>query len=239
MSNSNLFLSLGKPVKNDYGKIIGKVASFALTPNGKFESVFIEFGDGLFSKQSIDDLKFDGTTVTITSKIRSKASYVCEQITLIWRKDQAIKDLNEKRKINSDLYQELHSSFETVLTQLKKDAQVLNEEASVEVARCDEEIKSLSYAILHVELEHEIGQIDEENYNAASVILQENLKRAQTEKTDYELTKSRIAGVLLGDTSIQNLVKINKVYAEPVTAAADLPEPPVVVYVKETGKTVF
>jgi hypothetical protein len=32
MSNSNLFLSIGKPIKNEYGRIIGKVASFALTP---------------------------------------------------------------------------------------------------------------------------------------------------------------------------------------------------------------
>ena len=29
MSNSNLFLSIGKPIKNEYGRIIGKVASFA------------------------------------------------------------------------------------------------------------------------------------------------------------------------------------------------------------------
>ncbi len=237
MTNSNLFLSLGKPIKNEYGKIIGKIASFALTPNGKFDAVFIEFGDGQFSKRPIENLKFDGAEVTFISKIKSQANSLCDQIPLIWRKDQAIKDLNEKRKINSDLFQELHSSFEGVLIQLKKDAQVLNDEASVEIARCDEEIKSLNYAILNVELEHEIGQIDEATYSAASAHLQETLKRAQTEKTDYELTKSRIAGVLLGDPSTLNLVKSDKVYAEQVTTAAELPEPPVVVYVKEIGKT--
>jgi hypothetical protein len=41
---------------------------------------------------------------------------------------------------------------------------------------------------------------------------------------------------LLGDQS-QTSQKINKVYAEQVTnAASKLPEPPVVVYVKEIGK---
>ena len=40
MSNSNLFLYIGKPIKNEYGRIIGKVASFALTPSGKFDAVF-------------------------------------------------------------------------------------------------------------------------------------------------------------------------------------------------------
>jgi hypothetical protein len=40
MSYSNLFLYIGKPIKNEYGRVIGKVASFALTPNGKFDAVF-------------------------------------------------------------------------------------------------------------------------------------------------------------------------------------------------------
>ena len=99
MSNSNLFLSLGKPIKNEYGKVIGKVASFALTPNGKFDAVFVEFGDGQFSKQPMDSLRFNGAEVTFISKIKSQANILCDQIPLLWRKDQAVKDLNDKRKI--------------------------------------------------------------------------------------------------------------------------------------------
>jgi hypothetical protein len=107
----------------------------------------------------------------------------------------------------------------------------------IEIERCSEEITSLSYAIANLEIEHEIGKVDEENYKMAFALLQDTLKRANTEKTDYELTKSKLSGVLLGDqvsvapkpTSIPN-----KVYAETVTnAATKLPEPPVVVYVKQ------
>jgi len=236
MSNSNLFLSLGKPIKNEYGKVIGKVASFALTPNGKFDDVFIEFGDGQFSKKSIEHLRFNGSEITFVSKIKSQANILCDEIPLIWRKDQAVKDLNDKKKILPELFQELHSSFDGVLTQLKKDAKVIIEESAVEIARCDEEIKSLSYAIAHLELEHEIGQVDEETYKTAFSLLQESLKRARTEKTDYELTKSKISSILLGDPASQ-LPRTNKIYAEHVTnQASELPEPPVVVYVKEIGK---
>jgi len=238
MSNSNLFLSLGKSIKNEYGKVIGKVASFALTPNGKFDAVFIEFGDGQFSKHSMEKLRFNGSEITFVSKIKSQASILCDEIPLIWRKDQAVKDLNDKKKIAPELFQELHGSFESVLTQLKKDAKVVIDESAVEIARCDEEIKSLSYAIANLELEHEIGQVDEETYKTAFSLLQESLKRAHTEKTDYELTKSKLSSILLGDGGSQ-LPKTNKVYAEHVTnqAPTELPEPPVVVYVKEIGKT--
>jgi len=141
----------------------------------------------------------------------------------------------EKKKITPEVSQDLHNSFTSVLTQLKKDAQIIIDESTIEIERCNEEISSLSYAIANLEIEHEIGKVDEENYRSAFALLQDTLKRATTEKADFELTKSKLSGVLLGDQS-QNIQRANKVYAEQVTNASKLPEPPVVVYVKEIGK---
>ena len=236
MSNSNLFLYIGKPIKNEYGRIIGKVASFALTPNGRFDAVYVEFGDGQFTKQPMESLRFNGAEITYISKIKTQAGVLCDHIPLIWRKDEALKDLLEKKKITPEVSQDLHNSFTSVLTQLKKDAQIIIDESTIEIERCSEEITSLSYAIANLEIEHEIGKVDDENYRMAFSLLQDTLRRATTEKTDFELTKSKLSGVLLGDQS-QTSQKINKVYAEQVTnAASKLPEPPVVVYVKEIGK---
>jgi hypothetical protein len=236
MSNSNLFLSIGKPIKNEYGRVIGKVASFALTPNGKFDAVYVEFGDGQFTKQPMESLRFNGAEVTFISKIKSQAGVLCDHIPLIWRKDEALKDLVDKKKITSEVYQDLHNSFTNVLSQLKKDAQVIIDESGIEIERCQDEITSLSYAIANLEIEHEIGKVDDENYRMAFALLQDTLRRATSEKTDFELTKSRLSSVLLGDQSL-NSQKSNKVYAEQVTnASSKLPEPPVVVYVKEIGK---
>jgi len=243
MSNSNLFLSIGKPIKNEYGRVIGKIASFALTPHGKFEAVYVEFGDGQFSKQPMENFRFSGAEITFVSKIKSQASGLCDQIPLIWRKDEALKDLVDKKKIAPEIYQDLHNSFENVLGQLKKEAQVVIDESTIELERCQEEISSLGYAIANLEIEHEIGKVDEESYKAAFTLLQDTLRRATTERTDYELTKSRLSSVLLGDQSQTQMPQppkqpiSNKIYAETVTSTATkLPEPPVVVYVKEIGK---
>jgi hypothetical protein len=263
-NNSNLFLSIGKPIKDEYGRIVGKVASFALTPSGKFDGVFIESNDGKFVKQSMEHLKFNGAEVTFTSTLKSQASVLCDQIPLIWRKNQALKDLAEKRKISPDLYQELRNNFEGVLNQLKKDAQVLSDEAAKEVTRCNQEIKTLGYAVVNLELEHEIGQVDDEAYTSAFAMLQENLKRANMEKSDIELTKSKLSNIMLGDSSKPeqktNIATVtldktpkeppetvnaetdndtettNEIPDETPSEAPELPEPPVVVYVKEVGK---
>jgi chromosome segregation ATPase len=272
-NNSNLFLSIGKPIKDEYGRTVGKVASFALTPNGKFDGVYVESNDGKFLKQSMEHLTFNGAEVTFTSTLKSQASVLCDQIPLIWRKNQALKDLAEKRKISPDLYQELRNNFEAVLNQLKNDAQDLSEEANKEIARCNQEIKTLGYAVVNLELEHEIGQVEDEAYTSAFTLLQENLKRANTEKSDIELTKSKLSNIMLGDSKqleqktisastvelpeketpaeIANEVTVevaddtieetveeisNETPDETPEEAPELPEPPVVVYVKEVGK---
>jgi len=234
MSNSNLFLYIGKPVKNEYGRVIAKVASFALSPSGKFEAVFLEFGDGQFTKQPMDNIRFNGAEVTFITKIKSQAGTLCDQIPLIWRKDEALKDLLDKKKIAPVVYQDLHGSFSNVLAQLKKEAQIIIDDAAVEIIRCQEEITSLSYAVANLEIEHEIGKVDEENYKNAFALLQETLRRATSEKTDYELTKSKVSSVLLGES--QDIIQKTKTYAEQVSVAQKLPEPPVVVYVKEISK---
>ena len=233
--NPNLFLSVGKPVKDEYGRVIGKVASVAMAPNGKYDAVFVEFSGGQFSKQPMEQLKFNGSEVTFISTTKSQSSVLCDQIPLIWRKDQALKDLSEKKKISTDMYLEIHSSFDSVLNQLKKDAQVLSDQISDQIATCDDEIRAMSYALLNLEIEHEIGKIEDEAYKTSFAMLQENLKRTSQEKSELELAKNKMANTLLGDV-IGPVQKTKATIDMSVEPKHELPEPPVVVYVKEIGK---
>lgn len=234
--NSNLFLSVGKQLKDEYGFSIGKIASFAVTPSGKFESVFVELGDGRFSKYSTEHLKFEGADITLVSSVKAQASILCDQLPLIWRKDQALKDLSDKKKITKESYVELHTSFEGLLTQLRTETQALMEDIDDQTARCADEIKGLNYALVNLEIEHEIGKIDNQTYETAFALIQANLKRIHTQKTDLELTKSKLSNIILGDSSKIKGFEMSRgsTTAPPVP---NLPEPPVVVYVKEIGKT--
>ena len=244
---SNLFLSIGKPVKDEYGRVVGKVISIGTSANGKFDAAYIEESDGRFMKQPIEYISFNGADVTLISKTKSNAAVLCDQIPFIWRKDQALKELNDKKKIASVLYQELHASFSNVLSQLRKDAQILQDEAMQGITGCEEELGVLSYSVLHLELQHEIGKISDDQYRLAYVSLQETIKRTIAEKADLENLKNKLSNVLLGDNQMMAEPKVvpvqtvaeqkSKVYAEKVNdIAAELPEPPVVVYVKEVGK---
>ncbi|MBC7130525.1 CdvA-like protein, partial [Candidatus Bathyarchaeota archaeon] len=167
-----------------------------------------------------------------------------------------LKELVEKNKISPDLYEELQKSFEGALNQLKNEAKSLMEKIDREIERCNREIKELNYALVHLEVEHEIGQIDEHSYTTALERIQECLKRANNEKSDLEALRSRLSNLLLGEfesTSNETLgtteEEVNTAEAntsaisEPTTmdeqaqSAPPLPPPPVVVYVKEAGES--
>lgn len=243
MSQSpNLFLSVGKQIKDEYGRAIGRVASFAVTPSGKFDTVFVEQGNGEFAQHSVEHLKFDGAEITLISKIKSEAYLLCDHIPLIWRKDQALEELSRKKKLSSELYNELHKSFDGALTQLKTEAQALLKKTDEEIIRCAEEINALNHALIHLEIEHEIGKIDDKYYETAFTMIQDSLRRTSEEKSDLETTKSKLSNTLLGDKPeildrTANKTREASKGSTTVYSAPGLPEPPVVVYVKEIGKT--
>jgi hypothetical protein len=242
---SNLFLSIGKTVKDEYGRSAGRIISFATDPNGKFESAYIETSEGRFTKQPIERLTFNGADITLISEIKTKAALFCDQIPFIWRKDQALKDLAEKKKIAPELCEELHNNFGAVLAQLRQDAQITLDDAMQGISRCEEELRILSYSVLHLELQHEIGKINDDQYRTAFTLLQENIKRASAEKADFETVRSKLNNVLLGDAPKVAEPKLpepklpeqkSKPSLDKDSDDAELPEPPVVVYVKEVGK---
>ncbi|RJS80059.1 hypothetical protein CW708_01210, partial [Candidatus Bathyarchaeota archaeon] len=110
--NSSFFLSIGKEVKDEYGRVLGKVASFAISPNGSFDSIYVRQNDGKFVKYPAEHVKIEDSGITILSKVKIKVENLCNQIPLIWRKDQALKELVEKKKISQEVYEDLHRSFD-------------------------------------------------------------------------------------------------------------------------------
>ncbi|MDH5634297.1 MAG: CdvA-like protein [Candidatus Bathyarchaeota archaeon] len=226
---SNLFLYIGKPLKDEYGRQVGKIASFAVSPNGRVNGVFVEHGDGEFQRYSSEQFKVDGDEITLLPSIKLRVKALCDEIPLIWRKDQALNDLVEKKRIPSEMFTELHKNFEGALNQLKADAQSNMDGIEKQIAKCNSQVRDLNSALIHIEIEREIGRIDESAYETALQMIQDGLKRVNSEKTDLESLKSQLSNLLLGDTPPSD--------RDSETTKPPLPEPPVVVHVKGAAKT--
>jgi hypothetical protein len=225
---SNLFLYIGKPVKDEYGRQVGRIASFQVSPNGRVNGVFVEHGDGEFQRYSNEQFKTEGEEITLLPTIKLRVKALCDEIPLIWRKDQALSDLVDKKKIPSEMFGELHKNFEGALNQLKADAQSNLDSIDKQITKCNSQVRDLNSALIHVEIEREIGRLDESAYETAMQMIQDGLKRVNSEKTDLESLRSQLSNLMLGETPPES--------AKPM-ASSTLPEPPVVVHVKGAAKT--
>lgn len=233
--NSNLFLTIGKDVKDAYGRYIGEIVSFAVKPNGIIDFIYIRGANGQLLKYPVESIRFDGEEVTLIPLIKVETEKLCNTIPLIWRKDQVLKELVEKNKISQDVYENLHTSFEGVLTQLKNEAQDLLERIRKEIDRCDHEIRELNYALVHLEVEHEIGKIPDSSYEKTLTSIQDALKKLNAEKADLEYMRSSVSNMLLGETPQKPADDENLSVKRKNVSNSILPEPPAIVYVKEVG----
>jgi chromosome segregation ATPase len=246
---SNLFTYLGKPVKDEYGHIIGTMASFLVTPGGRINGIFIEHGDGEIKKYSPDLIKAENNEILLYSSLKMQADNFCNKIPLLWRKTQALKELNEQKKIPEDMYSDVYTSFEGALNQLKTEAESTITEVEHEIDRCATREKELNSALVNLEIEREIGQIDEESYQTAIEMVREGIKRIKSEKNDFEALESKLSNMLLGETPKEPVDEQSEAEQEAPVATSNegelldtaLPEPPesphptgepVVVYVK-------
>ncbi len=235
--SSNPLLFIGKPVRDEYGRQIGQIVSFIVSPNGRVDGVFVKHGDGEFSRYPSDHFRTLDDGMILLPPVKLKVKSLCDEIPLIWRKDQALSEIMETKKFPTEMVDSFHKSFEGALNQLKTEAKSTMEEIDREINKCDKQIKDLNSALVNLEIERGIGRIDEKSYQTSMIMIQEGLKQSSSEKTDLQAMRSTLSNMLLGEKSAaETETKSQKEPAPAPTLTTSLPEPPVVVHVKTVSK---
>ncbi|MGD8544453.1 MAG: CdvA-like protein [Candidatus Bathyarchaeota archaeon] len=238
----NFSLFIGKAVRDEYGRQIGRIVSFATNQNGRINRVFMQHENGGFLRYSGNQFKILGDNIVFLSLIKLRVKALSNKIPLIWRKKQALRELLEKKKISKEMFNDLHNKFEGVLNQLKKEADDTLNDIEKQIAKCTQQVKELNSALMHLEIEREIGKIHGESYETAMGMIEESLKQANAESNDLEAMKSELSNLFLGETTatVKEKAEEKKETAPaPVSALPpppSLPEPPVLVHMKNVNK---
>ena len=209
-----------------------------MTPTGRVDGIFIEHGDGEFLSYPSDQFRIDNGDFVILPPIKLRAKTLCQEIPLIWRKDQALNELLEKKRVPPEMFDDLHKSFEGALNQLKAEAKTVMDDINKQTAKCTKQIQELHSALINLEIEREIGRTDDQSYQKALGIIQWGLKGVNAEKSDLEALKNKLSNMLLGEKIVKKPETPTQKETQEATAPASptLPEPPVVVHVKNPNK---
>ncbi len=197
--SKDLFSFLGKPIRNEYKREIGKIVSFIVSPNGHIDAVLVNHADGEFVYYPSKQLNITKDSIMLLSDVKLGANALCEDIPLVWRKDQILNSLLKEEKILPEIYESLHQEFDATLNKLKASAQDVIDEIDKQIANCDEKFKKLHSAKIHLEIESEIGEIDEGSYKKSIDIILDGLKNVIAEKNDFEALRTRLSSLLLGE----------------------------------------
>jgi len=216
--------------------------SFIVSPNGHIDAVLVSHADGEFVYYPSKQLIITKDSILLLSDTKLRANALCEDIPLVWRKEQVLNILLKDEKILPEIYEGLHQEFDATLNKLKASAQDVIAEIDKQVADCDARFKKLHSAKTHLEIESEIGEIDEGSYKKSLEIILDGLKSVITEKNDLDATRTRLSSLLLGEESpgtvetaepvAEETVSSQKAQTEPTEETIPPSEPSIVVRLK-------
>ena len=235
--SKDLFSFLGKPIRDEHKREIGKIVSFIVSPYGHIDAVLVNHSDGEFVYYPSKQLDVTKDSIVLLADTRLRANALCEDIPLVWRKEQVLNSLLKEEKILPEIYESLHQEFDATLNKLKASAQDVIAEIDKQIADCDERFKKLHSAKTHLEIESEIGEIDEGSYKKSLEIILDGLKIVIAEKNDLEAVKTRLSSLLLGEEplgTVETAEPVAEETASPQEASTESPpsEPSITVRLK-------
>ncbi len=207
-----------RPVRDEYGRRLGHVISFAFGLRGRVEEVIVQRDSGGIIRFPVNRLKLEGTDIVLLSPLKEAAERLRDEITSVRHKERALIKLS-KDKAPEDVYECLRKGFEDAFNQLKDEAQGIIKGLDEQISLCNLQAKELSLALASLEIEHNAEGIDEASYRKALEAVSEELKRVSSERAELELVKKRLLNALSEELK--------------VVEGAIVQEKPILVYVKE------
>ena len=93
LNPSNL---IGKTLKDEYNREVGRIVSFLTDPSGQAKEVLVENNYGHLTRCSVDTLKFDHDDVALVSDIDKKLQTLSDQLPVVKKKRMRQKSINQQ-----------------------------------------------------------------------------------------------------------------------------------------------
>jgi hypothetical protein len=199
--NSSLDFSglIGKNMKDENNREIGRITSFLIDPFGRVEEVLVEDRHGKLVSYEVERLKIDQDEVSLTSHVDKKMALLSERFPVMRKKRKVLDRLSDNKVIPQEIYQNLCKEFDKALKEMKSEAQNLLEDMDKQVKAQEDYIKMLQLARAFLEIEHGIGTVEDEVYQQSIMSLLKEVKNASQRKLSLLRTKDEVSSILLGE----------------------------------------
>jgi len=177
---------LGIPVKDYFGREIGKVICYSHDGKGEIKTVLVTSTNGDIIEYTKDDIQVSSSDVVVKDKLVTSAHALRKEIEINVKRMQALEELRSSSKIHPRVYTELKTDFENERSSLddaKKGLTGLADDRRVEVAR---KLMALEKIRASIEVQVMSGEIDQSVYRYASSEAKSAIDRLTNELENLE-----------------------------------------------------
>lgn len=211
VSSANISMLIGRPVKDNLNRQVGEVLSFTIDSAGQVSEVLVKENNGRHLCYPVDRLSMDGDSVRVISEIDKKVEITSENIPLLWRKKKILDKLLNENKILPEIYQKLYAEFDEALTNLKAEAQAAMADLDKQIEEYEKLFKTLHFAKTYLDIEHEIGHVEDETYRQSMIAILNGLRDVVEKKQALQEKKETLSNIMLGEEQISEDVQQEEV----------------------------
>lgn len=195
---ANIFPALiGRMLKDDGGREVGKILSFIIDSSGEVREVLVESKGEELVRYPIERLKISQDEIFLISEIDRQADEICEKLPVLLKKREILESLFKNKEIMPEVYENISAEFDKSIDAMRVKAQSVLNDIERQIQLQENTIKMLHIARAFLEMEHGIGNVKDDVFRQSLLSILREIKYASYRKMSLLKTKERVSNVSL------------------------------------------
>lgn len=194
----NVFPSLiGKPLKDENGREMGRIVSFIIDSSGAVREVLVESRNEALVRYPVGRLKCVQEDVFLVFDIERRVGEICERMPLLIKKREVLETLFKNKEILPEIYESLSAEIDKSISKIGAEAQGLLKEIECEIQQQEDLIKTLYLARTFLEMEHGVGNVKDDTFRQSLLSILREIKHISHRKMSLLKTKEKLSSLIL------------------------------------------
>ncbi len=177
---------MGQNVKDEYGRIMGKILTAFTDVSGNVESIEIALNDFSLERISSDRIKLTPDGVIVLAEWKVKAITTENKLDRVRKRIRAVEELYRKGSIPGHAYEEIKTRLEAQFKSVKDEVRKVKELLRKRANDLEDQIIRLEKDISNLMVLYMSNEVSESAYKAAIDYLRDAKARNAEEKKDVE-----------------------------------------------------
>lgn len=195
MMNGIYPLLIGKSLKDENGKEIGRIISFIIDSTGTVKEVLVESRNEVLMRYPVRRLRCTQEDVFLVFDIEGRVEEICARIPLLFRKREILETLFKNKEIPAEIYENLSAEINKLISEIESEAQNILKEIDCEIQRQEDLIKMLYLARTFLEIEHGVGNVKDDAFRQSLLSILREIKYVSQKKMSLLKIKDRLSSL--------------------------------------------